>query len=67
MDRKKAGKIEMSCNICKDNNTLYLYIKKDYIFSLCRLCLNTQDTIDMFNAWAYEQEIQAKIDDEKPS
>jgi hypothetical protein len=66
MRDKKAGFGKMTCNICRDNNTLYLYTKKDLIFSLCERCLKTQDKIDEFNSWAYEQILQAKMNGETP-
>ena len=56
----------MSCNICYMNKELFLYTKGDFIYSLCNLCLYTQNQIDIFHAWGQEQLRIAKEHGETP-
>lgn len=56
----------MTCNVCNLNKDLYLYTKGDLIYSLCNLCLYTQNQIDIFHAWGREQLRIAKDTGETP-
>ena len=48
------------------NKELFLYTKGDFIYSLCNLCLYTQNQIDIFHAWGREQLRIAKEHGETP-
>jgi len=56
----------MTCNVCYLEKELFLYTKGDLVYSLCQLCLYTQNQIDIFHAWGREQLRIAKDTGEAP-
>ena len=56
----------MACNVCYIEKELFLYTKGDLIYSLCDLCLYTQNQIDIFHEWGREQLRIAKDTGETP-
>ena len=56
----------MACNVCYIEKELFLYTKGDLIYSLCQMCLYTQNQIDIFHEWGREQLRIAKDTGETP-
>ncbi len=56
----------MTCNVCYMEKELFLYIKGDLVYSLCQMCLYTQNQIDIFHAWGREQLRRSKDNGDTP-
>jgi hypothetical protein len=56
----------MTCNVCNIDQELFLYTKGDLVYSLCQLCLYTQNQIDIFYTWGKEQLRIAKESGDTP-
>jgi hypothetical protein len=56
----------MTCSVCRLNKKLYLYTKDNLIYSLCLLCLKTQEQIDKLHEWQREQYNIAKESGDTP-